>query len=45
MTETMVTGSLQELLKSIHAVSCEHVNFGDHAHPYLAASGVTISAK
>ena len=43
--ETMVTGSLQELLKNIHAVSCEQVNFGNHAYPYLAASGVTISAK
>jgi PmbA protein len=45
LTETMVTGSLQELLKNIHAVSREQVNFGDHAYPYLAASGVTISAK
>ena len=27
------------------AISREQVNFGDHAYPYLAASGVTISAK
>jgi len=45
LTETMVTGNLQELVKNIHAVSREQVNFGDHAYPYLAASGVTISAK
>ena len=45
LTETMVTGNLQELVKNIHAVSREQVNFGDHACPYLAASGVTISAK
>jgi len=45
LTETMVTGNLQELVKNIHAVSREQVNFGDHAYPYLAASGVTISAN
>ena len=41
----MVTGNLQDLLRNIRAVSREQVNFGDHAYPYLAASGVTISAK
>jgi len=45
LSETMVTGNLQELLRNIRAVSREQVNFGDHAYPYLAASGVTISAK
>jgi PmbA protein len=45
LNETMVTGNLQDLLRNIRAVSREQVNFGDHAYPYLAASGVTISAK
>lgn len=40
LSETMVTGSLQDLLRNIRAVSREQVNFGDHAYPYLAASGV-----
>ncbi|MBV8188297.1 MAG: TldD/PmbA family protein [Alphaproteobacteria bacterium] len=45
LTETMVSGNLQALLRNIHAVSREHVNFGDHDYPNIAASGVTISAK
>jgi PmbA protein len=45
LSETMVTGNLQDVLRNIRAVSREQVNFGDHAYPYLAASGVTISAK
>ena len=45
LSETMVTGNLQDLLRNIRAISREQVNFGDHAYPYLAASGVTISAK
>jgi PmbA protein len=45
LTETMVNGNLQALLRNIHAISREHVNFGDHDYPHIAASGVTISAK
>jgi PmbA protein len=45
LSETMVAANLQDLLRNIRAVSREQVNFGDHAYPYLAASGVTISAK
>jgi len=45
LTETMVSGNLQELFRNIHAVSREHINFGDHDYPNLAASGVTISPK
>jgi PmbA protein len=45
LTETMVSGNLRELLRNIHAVSRETVNFGDHSYPFLAASGITISAK
>jgi PmbA protein len=42
--ETMVSGNFQDLLKQIHSVSRENVNFGSCSYPYLAASGVTISA-
>jgi PmbA protein len=45
LSETMVSGNFQDLLKNVQAVSRETVNFGDHAYPFLAASGVTISAK
>jgi PmbA protein len=43
--ETMVSGNFKDLLLNIHAVSRETVNFGDNSYPYLAASGVTISAR
>lgn len=45
LSETMVSGNFQALLRNIHAVSREHVNFGDHDYPNVAASGVTISPK
>ena len=43
--ETMISGNLQDLLKQIHAISRESVNFGGGRFPYLAAGGVTISSK
>jgi len=43
--ETMVSGNFQALLKQIHAVSRECVNFGGSSYPYVAASGVTISSR
>jgi PmbA protein len=43
--ETMVSGNFQELLKQIHAVSQESVNFGGSSYPFIAASGVTISSR
>lgn len=45
LDETMVSGNFQQLLKNIHAVSRESVNFGDSSYPFVAASGVTISSK
>ena len=45
LTETMVSGNLQDLLMRITAVSRDSVNFGDGRYPYLAAGGVTISSK
>ncbi|MGO9807440.1 MAG: TldD/PmbA family protein [Rhodomicrobium sp.] len=43
--ETMVSGNFQDLLQQIHSVSRESVNFGDGSYPFLAATGVTISAR
>ncbi len=45
LEETMVSGNFCELLKNIHAVSSESVDFGAGAYPFVAASGVTISSK
>lgn len=45
LEETMVSGNFQELLKNIHAVSQESVDFGWARYPFLGASGVTISSK
>jgi PmbA protein len=45
LDETMVSGNFQELLKNIHAVSKESVDFGWGAYPFVAASGVAISSK
>jgi PmbA protein len=44
LIETMISGNFQELLRNIHAVSSETVNFGGASYPYVAAAGVTISA-
>ena len=43
LIETMVSGSFQDLLMNIRAVSCESVNFGGGEFPYLVACGVRIS--
>jgi PmbA protein len=43
--ETMVSGNFQNLMQQIHMISSESVNFGDGSFPYLAASGVTVSAR
>ncbi len=45
LSETMVSGNLQEVLKNIRAVSREGVNFGDSFYPCVAASGIMISSK
>ncbi len=43
--ESMVSGNFQELLKQIHSVSRECVNFGGSSYPFIAASGVKISSR
>jgi PmbA protein len=45
LAETMVSGSLKDLIMNIRGISKETVNFGDGIYPYLAASGITISSK
>ncbi len=43
--ETMIAGNFSDLLNSIRAIGSRSVNYGGHAFPALAASGVTISTK
>jgi PmbA protein len=43
--ETMIAGNFGDLLKAIRGIGSTAVNFGGHAYPALAASGVTISTK
>ncbi|PPD41493.1 MAG: hypothetical protein CTY15_13495 [Methylocystis sp.] len=45
LEETMVSGNFCELLRNIHAVSAESVDYGSGSYPFVAASGVTISSK
>ncbi len=45
ISETMIAGNFVELLNAVRGVGSESVNFGGHAFPALAASGVTISTK
>jgi PmbA protein len=45
VSETMISGNLQDLLQQIRAISSETVNFGRAEYPYLALSGATISAR
>jgi PmbA protein len=45
INETMIAGNLCNLLHSIRAIGADVVNYGSHAYPALAASGVTISTK
>ncbi len=45
LVETMVAGSLGEVIANAGAVSRETVNFGNGEFPYLATAGMTISGK
>ncbi len=45
INETMIAGNFADLLTTIRAIGSESVNYGGHAFPALAASGVTISTK
>ena len=45
INETMIAGNFVELLGAIRGIGSEAVNYGGHAFPSLAASGVTISTK
>lgn len=45
INETMIAGNFCELLRSIRAIGSTSVNFGGHAFPAVATTGVTISTK
>ncbi len=45
IAETMIAGNFAELLTSIRAIGSESINYGGHAYPALATTGVTISTK
>ena len=43
--ETMISGNVAELYKSMQAVSHERVNFGSEIFPWVKAAGVVVSGK
>jgi PmbA protein len=45
LSETMISGNLQELLRDVRAVSRERVDSGLAIEPWVAFGGVTISGK
>lgn len=45
LRETMISGNLSEVLKSIKGISRERVNFGSEVLPWVAAGGIMISGK
>lgn len=45
ITETMISGNLNELLLNINDISKERVNFGSSLLPWISTSGITISGK
>lgn len=45
ISETMVAGNLEALLRDVRAVSREEIDSGYYRMPWLAAGGVTISTR
>jgi len=45
VSETMISGNLADLFKSIKDISAERIDFGAAILPYVHASGVTVSGK
>lgn len=45
VTETMISGNLNEVFLNIKDISTERVNFGSAILPWITASGITISGK
>lgn len=43
LVETMISGNLADLLKSIKSVSKERINFGICIYPWIQTGGITIS--
>ena len=45
LTETMISGSVADILHKIRAVSREVLRDGDCCLPFIAFDGVTVSGK
>lgn len=45
LTETMISGSVADMLKNVRAVSREVLRDGDGCLPFIAFDGVTVSGK
>lgn len=45
LSETMISGNLSVLLKSIKRISRERIDFGEGIFPWIQVSGITISGK
>jgi len=45
VSETMISGNLDQMLRSIRDISCETVENGSSVLPYIAFDGITISGK
>ena len=43
LTETMISGNLAQMLKSVRGISAESVNYGTCILPYAAFDGITVS--
>jgi PmbA protein len=45
INETMITGNVSELFRSIRDISMERINFGNNIFPWVLAGGLTIFGK
>lgn len=45
LSETMISGNLEDVFKNVRGISSERVRIGDSFLPYLAADGILISGK
>ena len=45
LTETMISGSVPDMLNNIRAISSDVLKDGSNSIPYIAFDGVTISGK
>lgn len=45
VSETMITGNISDMLRSIGNISRERINFGDALFPWVQTGGITIFGK